>query len=1111
VTHRLALLLAWLAFVVYGSLVPLAFRPLAWDEAWARFQAMPFLQLGVESRADWIANGVLYVPLGVLAALALAPRVGRWSAVALGWIACVAVAVAVEFAQLYFPPRTVSRNDLLAQAIGAGLGVFVAPWVESWASRLVAAARRQRARWALGLLQAYALAYVLLAFFPYDLLLGAAEWRARLEGGNLAWTVVTDRGLGLAGLRLAVEVALAVPLGVLLAWLGGWRGAGAALRGALAGLAAGLLLEAGQLALASGVSQGASVLARALGFALGAACATPLARWGLAGVRAGAARWGVLLLPVYVGLLLYASGWFRGAWHGPEQALAVLQTLRWVPFYYHYYTSEAVALYSLGMVALMYAPLAALAWARGWPPARTVAALAALALVVEAGKLFVAGQRPDPTNLLIVAASAWLAWMALQALAQPVAGSGDEQAAAAGDAAVASAAPGAPGRMRPVSRLTPWTASALAATLLLVIAAHAVLMPAAGGLLAAVLAGVALLCWWRPAWAPAAVLAAMPLLDLAPWTGPRWLNEFDLVLATALGLAALRLGLQPVAGGGVARSAAAPWLFGPWAAALLAGAGVTLWTTAHWSWPGHTAWHSGWAALALLKAALWAWACMGLCRRLDRAALDWVPAVAVGMQIGLAGVVAWVLWERQVFVGLTDFTADYRVTGPFSAMHRGGAFIECYLATACAFAMHGLWHARRPALRLMYLLLLAAAAYAVMVTFSRNGYAALAVVLVLSCAALMVAHWRQTRLRRTHGAPAADGAPAAAPSAGSAQGRAATRPALLWAWSLAGLLGAAAAALPVLAPGGYARDRLAASLDDLGVRAALWRDAVAMRTPALGHTLLGEGLGRFPELHFWRSVEPPRAASFQRLTEPQRAFLRLGPGATLYVEQVLGLPAGGPLQLQAEVRGRAPGPALHVALCEKSTLTSRRCAIGALAAAPDAAAERWHAVRLTLPVDTLDARGPPLGPQIKFSLLTPSGPGTLDVTRLRLTAPDGRELLANGDFARGMQRWAWATDVDPPWHVHSLPVHVWLEQGWLGAAAWALLLLGALVAAAAAVWQGRSRVPVALAALAGFMTSALLNTLVDEPRFLWLLLLYAAWALQRHPDRQYNAPDRPLS
>ena len=75
-------LLATLAFILYGSLVPLDFHPhsLAW--AWEKFQQTPMLNLGIDSRADWIANGVLYLPAGFLLAVFRAPKRVHCSAVA---------------------------------------------------------------------------------------------------------------------------------------------------------------------------------------------------------------------------------------------------------------------------------------------------------------------------------------------------------------------------------------------------------------------------------------------------------------------------------------------------------------------------------------------------------------------------------------------------------------------------------------------------------------------------------------------------------------------------------------------------------------------------------------------------------------------------------------------------------------------------------------------------------------------------------------------------------------------------------------------------------------------------------------------------------------------
>ena len=62
--HVLAAALAFTLIAVYGSFVPLNYRPLPWDDALARFRNIPFLDIGIKSRADWVANILLFIPLG---------------------------------------------------------------------------------------------------------------------------------------------------------------------------------------------------------------------------------------------------------------------------------------------------------------------------------------------------------------------------------------------------------------------------------------------------------------------------------------------------------------------------------------------------------------------------------------------------------------------------------------------------------------------------------------------------------------------------------------------------------------------------------------------------------------------------------------------------------------------------------------------------------------------------------------------------------------------------------------------------------------------------------------------------------------------------------------
>ncbi len=410
------LVAAYAAFVVYGSLVPLDYRALPLDEALSRFARIRFLDLGVASRADWVANGVLYLPLGFLATRWLKPALGP----VLGWAAwvpalalCAALAVGVEFAQLFFPPRTVSQNDLIAEGLGSLLGAWLGLVAGPSLGRLLEGWRAGGHQLSLRLLEVYALAYTVLCFFPFDLLLTGAEvadkWASDLWSPGLA---LADRGWALSGLQLAVEAALVLPVGMLLAWLR----RSTPMSAGMWGLLYGALIEVAQFFIASGVSQGASVLGRGVGMAAGAALLPWLQARGLAGVRDALRRLALPALLVYLPLLLFASGWLRGPSAGLRNADEVASTwaeLRWLPFYYHYYTTEALALYSLGSVALMYAPLAVIGWAQRLGRPMVLTGVLAVVTVIEAGKLFLPGQKPDPTNLIIaVAAAAGVLWLA---------------------------------------------------------------------------------------------------------------------------------------------------------------------------------------------------------------------------------------------------------------------------------------------------------------------------------------------------------------------------------------------------------------------------------------------------------------------------------------------------------------------------------------------------------------------------------------------------------------------------------------------------------------------------------------------------------------------------
>lgn len=418
--------LCWVVFVVYGSLVPLDFRPLPLELAWQQLMNAPMLKLGIESRADWVANGVLYTPVGFLSAgmlMGRRPGAARclWAAM-LGLGFGVLLAVAVELAQTAFPPRTVSRNDMLAESLGSVLGVLLATVGGGRFRELLASFGHGGGALAQRLAPFYAVLYLALAMFPYDLLVSADEWRSKLNsdmvGLVLAGSALSGGTVRLLG-KLAVETLAVLPLGAL--WAAG-RGNPSTQRPgapgkppgrlypALLGALLGLLIECAQLTIASGQSQGVSVLTRAIGFALGALAWDHRAAWQPESLRAWLRKFTQPLLAALVPLLVLYGGAWRGPWLAPADALRRLQyDVYFVPFYYHYYTTEMHAVVSLVAVSLSYAPLGLLGWA--WHVRGGVVATMALLLsaAMEAAKLPSTNSHPDPSNLWIAAAAAWAA------------------------------------------------------------------------------------------------------------------------------------------------------------------------------------------------------------------------------------------------------------------------------------------------------------------------------------------------------------------------------------------------------------------------------------------------------------------------------------------------------------------------------------------------------------------------------------------------------------------------------------------------------------------------------------------------------------------------------
>lgn len=412
--------LGYLVFVVYGSLVPLDFRPRPLDAAVKDFYNIRYLKLGAASRADWVANILLYMPLAYLWLGALT-RDGRVFLQAflsiIVFCFCVGLSVAIEFTQQFFPPRTVSLNDLIAEVLGTAAGIVL--W---WASgqrlrRLfeLVTSQGRSAAYAGSIL--YSSAYLVFSLFPFDFLISAQEINRKLTSDYFSWMPSPARcGEGLrCGAKMVAEAAAVAPLGLLLSFLSGKSGWRLIKSGASIGFWLGLVIESLQFFLASGVTLVASVFTRIAGVAGGAAAGALLSRispWPLLYLLA---PWMPMTGLLYVVLLFAVTLLGKGPMLSLDQGLGRLNEIYFMPFYYHYYTSESAAMTSLISVASMFLPIGILYWlwrvvrireflARGAVQVGLLSAL--LAASLETSKLFFGGARPDPTNVIIASVAA---------------------------------------------------------------------------------------------------------------------------------------------------------------------------------------------------------------------------------------------------------------------------------------------------------------------------------------------------------------------------------------------------------------------------------------------------------------------------------------------------------------------------------------------------------------------------------------------------------------------------------------------------------------------------------------------------------------------------------
>ena len=311
------------------------------------------------------------------------------------------------------------------------------------------------------------------------------------------------------------------------------------------------------------------------------------------------------------------------------------------------------------------------------------------------------------------------------------------------------------------------------------------------------------------------------------------------------------------------------------------------------------------------------------------------------------------------------------------------------------------------------------------------------------------------------------------------------------------LLGVGVALAVPLLMSYYMGSRLSTVGQDLEGRIAHWKSVVGLMEPTPAAWLMGMGTGSFPYHSFWRNAagEFPGAHALGganegplRLSGPR---YRIGYGDTLQIEQFV-RPERQRYRARLTLRSLTPpaadgrGPAVHLMLCAKHLIYNGPCAFRQ-ATVP--AGNDWS--EIDVPLDGAEAlKGEGWLPRPHFFIFGTESQGVLlEVRKAELLDEAGRDLLVNGDFSRGMERWFFTSDrYHLAYHAKNIGLHLLVEQGLVGVAVCSLALLLALAKA----WRAGRLAPVhgaAAAGLVGFLGVAAFDSQIDDPQLALLFFL----------------------
>jgi O-antigen ligase len=580
-------------------------------------------------------------------------------------------------------------------------------------------------------------------------------------------------------------------------------------------------------------------------------------------------------------------------------------------------------------------------------------------------------------------------------------------------------------------------------------------------------------------------LAAMPAIlagvDFTPWTGWMLVTESDLFVLVTVGVLSVRdpprlSGLFPHGPGRTVLAFAA--------LALLVSA-VIGYRAPPASGASSLVYLEPANALRVAKGFFVALLLLPFLRHRHTVENDAMKWFSAGMLVALTLVSVETLVERAVFPGPLDLFSQYPATGPFSSMHVGGGSLGIFIVMTFPFVLLRRERKRlieRSALRLLAM----AASYALIVTFSALVYFSAIVAVVV------------TFLGRT--TPASD----------SGRRRKGERGAFWYISRIFYVLALGIAAFVALAGASF----LGRGADELVARFERREEnlerLLSLRDHGLRADLVGMGLGAYPRYVVARAPESPSNVYARR--DADGPFLSLTSGRAFFFGQKVILAAGPPYTVSLSLRSAQPGIVTDINLCDKHLLASENCR--GLNFKTMTAGE-WETFSAPIATDGLDpvAWLGVFHAPIDFALKNMNQRTVVDVRDVRLTGPDGRDVLVNGDFDRGVRRWFFTDENHDAWQIKNQYLMTLFEGGFLGLAGFFVLVGGALLGARRLMRRNDRMATAVVASLAAVLFLCLFEAPLQSPRvgaIFYLICFIGLLMLEEGTWRGYLVERRPF-